>query len=170
MTCCVSKTQKRGVTAALRNCNVCNVAFLQPLRNGLVALTLRAPSRLRTRLRIAASIVFVVVLKGFFVEKGLFFHGKGASRRSPNSTQTPVAPPPPPALPTPPFLETTTEIFSKPTPSVNPPPCGEGPGGAGVRVEFGERASPFTVKKRPLFDEKPFLKAFSNSISPLSRG
>ena len=78
--------------------------------------------------------------KAFSSTRGLFFHGKGASR-SPNCKRTP-----PPLGPSP--QGRFTENPSRGSPKKG----GEGPGGAGgLYVEFGERARPlYREKKAPL--------------------
>ena len=83
-------------------------------------------------------------MKPFSSKRGLFFTVKGPRALPTFHTDTPPrAPPPPPRL----FGRPPTVIFS------HPPRAG----GGWVRVEFGSARGPFTVKKRPLFDENALM-------------
>ena len=85
------------------------------------------------------------VNSGVFIEKGPFFHGKGASR-APQIPQTPPPPPPPPPLSLgEPLLDFQQTL----------PPVGRGRGGGGGELESAR--GPFTVKKRPLLDENALI-------------
>ena len=80
--------------------------------------------------------------KAFSSKRGLFFTVKGPRALPKFHTD-----PPPPRPSPPPLLETPHWDFQFP-----PRSCGEGRGG-GTVWNLGSAQGPFTVKKRPLFDE-----------------
>ena len=97
-------------------------------------------------------------IKAFSSKRGLFFHGKGASRAPKFHTD-----PPPQPLPTRGWV---AENHS--TGSPKEAGGGGGAGGGGVSVwNVGSARGPFTLKKRPLFDQNSSGASFLFS-SPAS--